>query len=188
MTKTLSELETDLEQARKEYSEAQDNLNKVYKKWEKAKDAELSQFDFSIDLFTPEFYKTYLSDFGNITSQHKMIERFYGSFDKRLRYGGGYHAEHLYPIARVAMKKGDTDVDNIVAGLKRINEMLEQDELYIDVFEHTLSEYGAYHMNWYHTKDDHCEIVRMTYGSPATLFEGTLRECLIKCGEKYYYD
>ena len=59
--------------------------------------------------------------------------------------------------------------------------------IYIDIFEHTLSEYGTYHIDW--DRENKFDIVKTTYGRPEVIKTlSSLEEMLEYVSKHHYYE
>lgn len=185
MTKTLEELEAELEVVRAERAEVDERLKKIYAAYQEKLSEKLdAEFDVA-DIVRHAW--------SNHTA-HEKLDNYAKSLG--LQLGAGYwgDGEDENPYVRVAPRfylGKDEDVSRVEAGIrefcKTFKGYCEKDGMvYLDFMENTLSERGSYSIMWY-PGNGRAHLRKMTYGHEDKVFKGTLREVLEYVAKNLWY-
>lgn len=189
MTKTLEQLEAELEAVRAERAavlgEIDERLKVVYEAYQK-KLTEKLDAEFNVADIVRHAWS-------NHTAHEKMDNYAKGL---GLQMGAGYwgDGEDKNPYVRVAPRfylGKDEDVSRVEAGIrefcKTFKGYCEKDGLvYLDFMENTLSERGSYAIMW-RPRNGRAYLRKMTYGHEDEIFKGTLREVLEYVAKHHWY-
>lgn len=188
---TLEEIESQMDEISRKRDELTQKLRGLHDKWERLKTKQIKALGFDIDMFTPELLDNELAQFDRVTAAHELVKKFYGHFTPVVSYSGNIYYEEgsrHYPIPQVMFTRRELVPPEALEALRRIAAFVGEDELFISVFEHTLSKYGSYNISWAHGTDKARLIKRTFLGHPDTLKEGTLHEVLEYVSSNHWYE
>jgi hypothetical protein len=185
-TKTLEQLEAELEAVRAEYSEVNDRLQVIYKEYQNALDAkfEASGDDFDVVEIVMHAH--------NNSAAHKILDEYARGLG--LQMGAGYWGSDDEGYVRVAPRfylGKDEDVSEVEFGIREFCNRFEgycekNGDVFLDFMENTLSERGSYGIIWT-PGDDSARLRVMVYGHESEVFSGSLREVLEYVAKHHWY-